>query len=53
MRPLRSGESLYNKLVKKTKKKKIPKTVRERVKKLKQIQRENPPPMIMEAIYDM
>lgn len=54
MRPLRSGEALYNKLVKKTKKKKIPKSVRERVKKLKQIQKENPPPNnIMEAIYDM
>jgi len=53
MRPLRSGEALFNKLVKKTKKKSIPKSVRMRVKKLKEIKQANPPSSIMDAIVDM
>jgi len=54
MRPRRAGEDLYNKLVKKKKKKSIPKSVRARIKKMKQIRAENPPPInVLEAINDM
>ena len=53
MRPLRSGEELYNKLVKKTKRKRIPKAVRRRAKELKEIQERNAPKNVVDAIYEM
>ncbi len=55
MKPLRSGEALYNKLVKKKKKKALPKSVRTRIKKMNEIKQANPEPPknVMDAIYDM
>lgn len=43
MRPVRSGEALYNKLVKQTKKRTVPKTVRKRIKRLREMEAAAPP----------
>jgi len=53
-RKLKSGEALYNSLVQKTRKKRLPKSVTKRIKKLKRIEEGfNPDNSIMDVIYGM
>lgn len=56
IRPLKPGEALYNKLVRRRKKKKaLPKSVKKRIKKLQEINERNPPlpNNVVDAIFEM